>query len=45
MAHPGGPAAGVTALRDAWDAALAGEPAATRAARSPELAAALGKFA
>ncbi len=45
MAHPGGPAAGVTALRDAWDAALAGEPPASRAARSPELAAALGKFA
>ena len=45
MGHPGGPAAGVAALRDAWDAALAGEPAAARAARSPELAAALGKFA
>jgi ribulose-bisphosphate carboxylase large chain len=45
MAHPGGPAAGVTALRDAWDAALAGESASDRAARSPELAAALGKFA
>jgi ribulose-bisphosphate carboxylase large chain len=44
MAHPGGPAAGVAALREAWDAALAGEPAAERAARSPELAAALGKF-
>jgi ribulose-bisphosphate carboxylase large chain len=45
MAHPGGPAAGVTALRDAWDAALAGEPALVRAARSPDLAAALAKFA
>ena len=45
MGHPGGPTAGVTALREAWDAALAGEPAALRAARSPELAAALGKFA
>ena len=45
MGHPGGPAAGVTALRDAWDAALAGESATDRAARSPELAAALGKFA
>jgi ribulose-bisphosphate carboxylase large chain len=44
MGHPGGPTAGVTALREAWDAALAGEPAAQRAARSPELAAALGKF-
>ena len=45
MAHPGGPAAGVNALRDAWDAALAGETAHARAARSPALAAALGKFA
>ena len=45
MGHPGGPSAGVTALRDAWDAALAGESAADRAARSPELAAALGTFA
>lgn len=45
MGHPGGPAAGVAALREAWDAALAGESAAARAARSPELAAALGKFA
>ncbi len=45
MAHPGGPRAGVTALRDAWDAALAGESATDRSARSPELAAALGKFA
>lgn len=45
MGHPGGPAAGVAALREAWDAALAGETAADRAARSPELAAALGKFA
>jgi ribulose-bisphosphate carboxylase large chain len=45
MGHPGGPTAGVTALREAWDAALAGERADLRAARSPELAAALGKFA
>ncbi|HET9067842.1 MAG TPA: ribulose-bisphosphate carboxylase large subunit family protein [Amaricoccus sp.] len=45
MGHPGGPAAGVRALREAWDAALVGEPASARAARSPELAAALGKFA
>ncbi len=44
MGHPGGPAAGVAALREAWDAALSGEDAASRAARSPELAAALGKF-
>jgi ribulose-bisphosphate carboxylase large chain len=45
MGHPDGAAAGVTALREAWDAALAGEPAQSRAARSPELAAALGRFA
>jgi ribulose-bisphosphate carboxylase large chain len=45
MGHPGGPSAGVAALRDAWDAALAGESAADRAARSPALAAALGTFA
>ncbi len=45
MGHPGGPTAGVTALREAWDAAIAGELAGERAARSPELAAALGKFA
>jgi ribulose-bisphosphate carboxylase large chain len=45
MGHPGGPAAGVAALRAAWDAALSGESATDRAARSPELAAALGKFA
>ena len=44
MGHPGGPSAGVRALREAWDAALAGEAPAARAARSPELAAALGTF-
>jgi ribulose-bisphosphate carboxylase large chain len=44
MGHPGGPAAGVRALREAWEAALAGEAVAVRAAQSPELAAALGKF-
>jgi ribulose-bisphosphate carboxylase large chain len=37
MAHPDGPAAGVTALREAWDAALAGEALAVRAARVPAL--------
>ncbi len=45
MGHPGGPAAGVAALRAAWDAALAGESAEAAAARVPELAVALGKFA
>lgn len=41
MAHPGGPAAGVAALRDAWDAAMAGVPLAERAGTEPALAAAL----
>jgi ribulose-bisphosphate carboxylase large chain len=45
MGHPGGPAAGVTALRAAWDAALAGESAEAASARVPELASALGQFA
>lgn len=44
MGHPGGAAEGVTALRDAWDAALAGEDQAARAARSPALSAARGAF-
>ena len=42
--HWGGPAAGVTAPRAAWDAALAGESAEAAAARVTELAAALGHF-
>ena len=44
MGHPGGPAAGVAALREAWDAALAGVPAAEAARPRPALAAALGKL-
>ncbi len=44
MAHPQGPAAGVRALRQAWDAAVAGVPVADAARRSPELEAALGAF-
>jgi ribulose-bisphosphate carboxylase large chain len=44
MAHPGGPAAGVRALRQAWDAAVAGEPVEEAAKREPELAAALSAF-
>lgn len=44
MAHPGGPAAGVRALRQAWDAAVAGVPAEQAAKDAPELAAALGAF-
>jgi ribulose-bisphosphate carboxylase large chain len=42
MAHPGGPAAGVRALRQAWDAAVAGIPVDQAAKDAPELAAALG---
>jgi ribulose-bisphosphate carboxylase large chain len=44
MAHPGGPAAGVRALRQAWDAAVAGVPAAEAARDAPELEAALAAF-
>ncbi|WP_127902419.1 ribulose-bisphosphate carboxylase large subunit family protein [Solirhodobacter olei] len=43
MAHPQGPAAGVASLREAWEAALAGIPAADYAATHPALAAALSK--
>jgi len=42
--HPNGSAAGVHAMRDAWEAAIAGEPLDQRAARSPDLAVALQKF-
>jgi ribulose-bisphosphate carboxylase large chain len=44
LAHPGGPAAGVRALRQAWEAAVAGIPAEVAARDAPELAAALGAF-
>jgi ribulose-bisphosphate carboxylase large chain len=44
MAHPGGPSAGVAALRRAWEAAVAGVPLAEAAERHPELAAAMGTF-
>lgn len=42
--HPMGSAAGVLAMRTAWDAAVAGEPLDDAAARVPELAAALERF-
>jgi ribulose-bisphosphate carboxylase large chain len=42
MAHPGGPAAGVRALRDAWDAAIVGVPLGDYARGRPDLARALG---
>lgn len=44
MAHPGGPAAGVRALQQAWEAAVAGIPAEDAANDAPELKAALGAF-
>jgi ribulose-bisphosphate carboxylase large chain len=44
MAHPDGPKAGVTALRDAWDAAMNGIDAQEYARTHPALAAALGTF-
>src|SRR3546814_3092473 len=44
LAHPGGPAAGVTALRQAWDAAVAGVPLADAAQGSPELREAVAAF-
>jgi len=40
--HPQGVSAGVEALREAWEAAMAGEPLAARAARNEALRAALG---
>ena len=45
MAHPAGPAAGVQSLRDAWEAAIAGESLADKAADRPALAAALKAYA
>lgn len=40
--HPQGVAAGVAAMREAWEAAMAGEPLTARAERSEALRAALG---
>lgn len=44
MAHPGGPRAGVRAIRQAWAAAVAGVPLDAYAAEHPELAQAIQKF-
>jgi ribulose-bisphosphate carboxylase large chain len=44
MAHPGGIAAGVQALRQSWDAAMAGIPLDTAARTHRELREALEKF-
>jgi ribulose-bisphosphate carboxylase large chain len=44
LAHPDGPAAGVTSIRQAWTAARAGASLADHAAQAPELARALAFF-
>lgn len=44
MAHPGGPAAGVRSMREAWEAAMAGVPAEEAARTRPDLRAALEAF-
>jgi ribulose-bisphosphate carboxylase large chain len=44
MAHPGGPAAGVTSIRQAWDAVARGEALPAAATRHPELQQALDFF-
>ncbi|MGI3900173.1 MAG: 3-oxo-isoapionate-4-phosphate decarboxylase OiaX [Janthinobacterium lividum] len=44
VSHPGGPAAGVRAVRQAWEAAVAGVPLARYAEDHPELAQSLAKF-
>lgn len=45
MAHPGGVAAGVKAMRQAWEAAMAGVPIQDYAAQHDELRQALEKYA
>jgi ribulose-bisphosphate carboxylase large chain len=44
LGHPGGIAAGVAAMRQAWDAAAAGTPLAQHARSHPELAQALATW-
>ena len=44
VSHPGGPAAGVRAVTQAWEAAVADIPLETYAKDHPELAASLEKF-
>lgn len=45
VSHPGGAGAGVRAVRQAWEAAVAGIPLADYARDHPELAQSLAKFA
>ena len=44
VSHPGGPGAGVKAVRQAWEAAVAGVPLEAYAREHPELAQSLAKF-
>jgi ribulose-bisphosphate carboxylase large chain len=44
MAHPGGAGAGVKALRQAWEAAIAGKPLDEYAADHAELRQSIAKF-
>jgi ribulose-bisphosphate carboxylase large chain len=44
MAHPSGPAAGVASLRQAWEAAMAGQNLETYAQTHPELQQALERY-
>jgi ribulose-bisphosphate carboxylase large chain len=45
VSHPGGPGAGVKAVKQAWEAAVAGIPLDTYAQDHPELAQSIAKFA
>ncbi|MBG1232424.1 3-oxo-isoapionate-4-phosphate decarboxylase OiaX [Aestuariivirga litoralis] len=45
VSHPGGPGAGVKAVRQAWEAAVAGVPLEIYAKDHPELAQSIAKFA
>ncbi|SDN76999.1 3-oxo-isoapionate-4-phosphate decarboxylase OiaX [Ensifer sp. YR511] len=45
VSHPGGPGAGVKAVKQAWEAAVAGVPLETYAMDHPELAQSIEKFA
>ena len=45
VSHPGGPGAGVKAVKQAWEAAVAGVPLEAYAKEHPELAQSIEKFA
>ena len=44
VSHPGGVAAGVASMREAWEAAIAGVPLDVYALERPALRSALAKF-